>query len=231
MQPTDYTAARAMMVDSQIRPNKVTDPRILGAMRTLPRERFVPLAMASLAYADEDVPLGGGRVLMEPMLIARLLQTAAVQPGERVLVLGAGCGYAACVLAACGAEVVAFESEEDLAAHAHALLAEFAPGVTLVTGRLADGWPALAPYDVVFIDGAFEELPPAVSAQLRRPGGRLLGVRSGAGRMGQAVLGEAFGVPAPGLQAPGVQALSMQAVFDAATPVLPELRRVAAFVF
>ncbi len=216
----DYAAARNLMVDGQVRPNKVTDPRIITAMRTLPRERFVPLAKASLAYADQDVSLGGGRVLMQPMLIARLVQTAAIAAGERVLVLGAGCGYAACIIAACGAEVVALESEEDLAAHAHALLAEFAPGVTLVTGKLAEGCPAHAPYDVVLIDGAYEELPSAVVAQLRQPGGRLVGVRAGAGRTAQAVLGEVAGA-----------SLGTQVVFDAPTAALPELCRAAAFVF
>jgi protein-L-isoaspartate(D-aspartate) O-methyltransferase len=97
-----FADARANMVDSQVRPNKVTDPRILHAMRTLPRERFLPPALASLAYADEDVPLGNGRVLMEPMVLARLLQIAAPMPGEVALVVGAGTGYGAAVLAACG---------------------------------------------------------------------------------------------------------------------------------
>lgn len=218
--PNDYAEARDMMVDSQIRPNKVTDPRILGAMRALPRERFVPLARAALAYADEDVALGGGRVLMEPMLVARLLQTAEIRPGERVLVVGAGTGYTACVIAACGAKVVALECEEDLAGHAHVLLKEFAPEVKLVIGPLAQGCAAEAPYDVVVIDGAFEELPPALTAQLRTIGGRLVGVRAGNGRIGQALLGEATAT-----------GLATQAVFDAATSVLPELRRAAAFVF
>src|ERR1700721_1328189 len=96
--PTDYFAdARNHMVDSQIRPNRVTDPRILSAMRRLPRERFLPPAAVALAYADEDVPLGGGRFLMEPMVLARLLQAAALRDNERVLVVGAGTGYAAAV--------------------------------------------------------------------------------------------------------------------------------------
>lgn len=217
---SDYALARDMMVDSQVRPNKVTDPRILSAMRTLPRERFVPLARAALAYADEDVALGKGRVLMEPMLVARLLQIADIQPAERVLVVGAGTGYAACVIAACGAKIVALECEEDLAAHAHILLAQFAPEVKLVVGPLAQGCAAEAPYDLVVIDGAYEELPPALLAQLRTPGGRLVGVRAGGGRIGQAVLGEA-----------SATGLATQAMFDAATPVLPELRRAPAFVF
>lgn len=220
-QMTDYAEARNMMVDSQVRPNKVTDPRIIAAMRALPRERFVPTEKAPLAYADEDVSLGGGRVLMEPMLIARLLQTAGIQAGDRVLMVAAGCGYSACVAASCGAVIVALESEDDLAAQAHVLLAEFAPDVKLVVGPLVEGCAAHAPYDLVVIDGAYDELPPALVAQLRNPGGRLVGVRTGPGRIGQAVLGEVV----------GTSGLRTQAVFDAATPVLPELRRAAAFVF
>ena len=90
-----FADPRNHMVDSQVRPNKVTDPRILAAMRHLPRERFIPDDLAALAYADADVPLGAGRVLIEPMVIARLLQLTAVAVGERTLVVGAGTGYAA----------------------------------------------------------------------------------------------------------------------------------------
>ena len=101
---TDFSAARTLMVDGQVRPNKVTDARVLAAMGSLPRERFVPADRTALAYSDEDVPLGGGRYLVEPMVIARLVQIAAVRTGERALVVGAGTGYGAALLAACGAK-------------------------------------------------------------------------------------------------------------------------------
>ncbi len=104
------------MVDSQIRPNKVNDPRILEAMRRLPRERFVPETAAAMAYVDEDVPLGNGRFLMEPMVIARLIQTTRPLPGEAALVVGAGTGYGAALLAACGARVTALEDDPALIA-------------------------------------------------------------------------------------------------------------------
>ena len=220
----DYATARNLMVDGQVRPNKVTNPRIIEAMRVLPRERFVPAGAKSLAYADEDVPLGGERVLMEPMLIARLLQIADMLAGERVLVLGAGCGYGAALAAACGAIVVALESDAELGARTQVLLGELAPSVTVMVGPLAAGCPAQAPFDVVLVDGAFEELPPAVLSQLRRPGGRLVGIQVGAGRTSQGVLGEVAG-PA------GHDAVALRPVFDAASPALPELRRAAAFVF
>ncbi len=226
----DSQAARAVMVDGQVRPNKVTDPRIIAAMRRLPREAFVPPAAAVLAYSDEDVPLGGGRYLMEPMVIARLIQIAAPRPGERVLVVAAGSGYGAAILAACGAHVTALEADADLLALARAALARpdvagDAPAVTLVSGSLAEGWAAGAPYDIILIEGAVEEIPPALAGQLKSGTGRLVTVRVdaarvGAGRIGHAVLGE--------MTAAG---LSFQPVFDCATPLLPALRRAPGFVF
>jgi protein-L-isoaspartate(D-aspartate) O-methyltransferase len=145
-----FADARSRMVDSQIRPNRVTDPRILAAMRRLPRERFLPPAAVPLAYSDEDVPFGNGRYLMEPMVFARLLQAAMLRDQERVLAVAAGTGYGAAVLAACGCRVVALEEDPALLAIAGAVLPEFAPGVTLVSGSLAAGWPSHAPYDLIW---------------------------------------------------------------------------------
>jgi protein-L-isoaspartate(D-aspartate) O-methyltransferase len=214
----DYSEARNLMVDGQVRPNRVTDPRIIAAMRHLPRHLFVPPAARARAYADEDVPLGGGRVLVEPMVIARLVQIAAVREGERALVVGAGSGYGAALLAACGATVTALEEDAGLRDLARSALAGVA-GVSLVAGPLVEGWSAGAPYDVILVEGAAEELPPALAAQLRTPGGRLVGVLTGA-HIGRAVLGE-----------PSAGGLSLRPQFDCATPTLPALRRRPAFVF
>jgi len=206
----DFAAARALMVDGQVRPNKVNDPRIIAAMRALPRERFVPAAQASLAYSDEDVKLGGGRVLLEPMVIGRLVQIAAVREGERVLVVASGPGYGAALLAACGADVTAVEQDPALLAMARAVLPQVAPGVKLMEGPVAEGWKAGAPYDVILVEGAVPEIPEGLAGQLRGEGGRMLAVlctRAGGGRMN----------PAP--------------VFDCATPVLPMLQREPGFVF
>ncbi len=215
-----FTEARERMVDSQVRPNKVTDPRIIAAMRWLPRERFLPPSLASLAYADEDVPLGRGRVLLEPMVIARLLQLIAIAEGERVLVVAAGPGYGAALLASCGARVTALEDDTSLLALASSALAEFAPGVSLVSGPLAAGWPPGAPYDVILIEGAVRSVPPVIGEQLRTDTGRLATVCMGSATGGQAVLAEA-----------SVAGLRMQPMFDCTAPPIPGLVPSPGFVF
>jgi len=218
-----FASARQLMVDGQVRPNKVYDPRLLEALRRLPRERFVPPISLARAYADEDVKLGGGRFLTEPMVIARLVQAAAVRSGDRALVLASGSGYAAALLDACGADVVAVEDDPALLELARTALAAVAPKVRLHAAPPAQGWPAGAPYDVVLIDGAVEEVPEAVVGQLRPTspdgGGRLVTARH-ANRMTQAVLAEVVG---------GV--LAFTPVFDCATPVLQAFRKQPSFVF
>jgi protein-L-isoaspartate(D-aspartate) O-methyltransferase len=215
-----FADARKRMVDSQIRPNRVTDPRILSAMRRLPRERFLPANVASVAYADEDVPLGNGRFLMEPMVLARLLQAANLGDDERVLVVGAGTGYGAAVLAACGCRVTALEEDSFLLAIAREVLPAEAPGVTLVSGPLAAGWPAAAPYDLILIEGAVPEIPAALAAQTHQETGRILAVLQNDGRITQAVIGEA--TPA---------GLGISPLFDCATPALPSMRKTPSFAF
>lgn len=214
------SAARQHMVDSQVRPNKVHDPRILDAMRSIPRERFLPAARLSLAYADEDVPLGGGRFMTEPMVIARMLETARPVPGERVLVVAAGTGYGAALLAACGCRVTALEEDPALLEIARNALMEIAPTVALVSGPLSAGWAAGAPYDIILIEGGVSEIPASIAGQLRNEKGRLVAVIRGTGRTGYAVLAEA--TPA-GLRA--------QPVFDCASPVLASLQPAPVFEF
>jgi protein-L-isoaspartate(D-aspartate) O-methyltransferase len=216
----DFTDARNRMVDAQIRPNRVADPRVLKAMREIPRERFLPPHLAALAYIDEDVSLGIGRVLMEPLAIARLVQLAGVRQGEKTLVVGAGTGYGAALLASCGAAVTALEEEARLRDIARPALQAYAPSVTPVAGSLAEGWPAGAPWDLVFIEGAAPAIPAAVGRQVRVETGHLVGVLVGGGRTGTAVLGER--TPA---------GLTIRPMFDCATPVLPQLMPRPGFVF
>ena len=215
----DREFARRRMVDTQIRPVGVSDPRILTAMRALPRERFVPAERADLAYMDQDIALGDGRVLTEPRVIARLLQVLVPHRGERALVVGAGPGYAACLLAAMGVAVVALEQNERLAAIGRRLTAEFAPDVGYREGRLTAGCPEAAPFDLILIDGAVQAIPEALAAQLA-PVGRLAGVMALSGRVATAFLADAS--PA---------GLRPRSQFDAATPLLPELAPPPRFSF
>ena len=222
---TDFAAARALMVDGQVRPNKVSDPRIIAAMRSLPRERFLPPELCSLAYADKDVRLPRGRVLMEPMVIARLVQLARPRAGDNALVVAAGAGYGAALLAACGAQVTALEQDEALLALAGNVLPAAAPGVRLVAGPIAAGWPAGAPFDIILIEGAVALVPGAIVAQVKPLGGRLVTVFSDGGPVSHGAIGE------PVSAGPGPVALSFRTVLDCATPPLPPMRQAPGFVF
>ena len=218
---SNFAEARDHMVDGQVRPNRVVDPRIIQAMRRLPRERFVPPGAAALSYTDEDVPLGGGRYLTEPMVIARLVQSLRLRTGERILVAAAGTGYAAALAAACGAQVTALEEDGALLAVARTLLAELAPGVRVVAGPISEGLVQSAPWDAILLDGAVRAIPPHLAQQVG-PGGRLATVIAPPAGNGYAVLAE------PSLR-PGE--LRAQPLFDCATPLLPSLLPQPAFQF
>jgi protein-L-isoaspartate(D-aspartate) O-methyltransferase len=176
---------------------------------------------------------------MEPMVIARLLQLAAVKPGETALVVAAGAGYGAALLAACGAQVTALEEDAALLDLARQVLPEFAPAVNLVQGSLLDGWKAAAPYDLVLIDGAVEFVPDAIAAQVKLSKGgspgRVVTVLSRGGRIGHGAIGEpvgaGLGAAGPGAVGAGAVSLRFQPVFDCATPLLPAFRRPPDFVF
>jgi len=220
----DAERARQLMVDGQLRPNKVTDRRILDAMRSLPREIFVPPAQAAHAYIDDAVKLGSGRVLTKPLVLARLIQLARPQAGETALVVGSATGYAAAVLALCGLHVLGLEQEPGLIAIARtasaAIEAMHSPGtVTFIEGKLAEGHPHAAPYDLVFIDGAVRDIPSVIARQVAATG-RLVTVIAKQGATGVAVLAE-----------PSIGSLRAQPAFDANTPLLPELMPAPSFSF
>ncbi|MCO6417417.1 protein-L-isoaspartate O-methyltransferase [Siccirubricoccus sp. KC 17139] len=217
----DYAEARRRMVDGQLRPNRVTDPRVLDAMRSLRREAFLPPQLQSRAYADEDVPLPGGRAMLQPMVIARLLQLLEPRPGDRGLVLGAGTGYGAACLGHAGVRVVAMEADPGLAGLARAAWAATLPAgmVRLEAGSPTAGHPAGAPYDVILIEGEVPEIPAAISDQLAE-GGRLATVLAVGGRQGHAMLGRRIG-----------GTFSLVPAFDCAAPALPEFQPAPSFVF
>lgn len=165
-------AMRQAMIDSQLRPSAVSDPRVIAAMAAVAREDFVPADYADVAYADFAVPLNGARALNPPIATGRLLTEAAIRPSDRVLLIGAATGYTAAVLARLAASAVAVESDHALMADAQKALGGVA-GVMLAEGDLASGWAANAPYDVIVIDGAVERVPEALVSQLA-DGGRLV---------------------------------------------------------
>jgi protein-L-isoaspartate(D-aspartate) O-methyltransferase len=211
----------------------VSDPRIIAAMRRLPREDFVPPAAAAFAYIDDALPIPSisngataGRALCKPLVLARLIQLAAPREGETALVVGAGTGYGAAILAACGVQVTALEEDEALIAQGRAAQASAwgcaavqGPGVTFVTGRLADAAVPGAPFDLVLIEGAVRAIPERI-ARLVAQNGRLVTVVAPENAVSVAVLAE-----------PTQGGLSVRPAFDAAAPLLAALLPAPSFQF
>ena len=168
-------SARFNMVETQIRSSNVTDPRILAAMNAVAREKFVPSAARALAYADVPVAVAQGRYLLDPRSFSKLLQLADIKVTDRVLDVGCGTGYSAAVLARLAGEVIALEQDADLVRIASELLATSVGKVELVQGGLIEGVKAHAPFDVIFVNGAIEQAPEILLAQLAE-GGRLVTV-------------------------------------------------------
>jgi protein-L-isoaspartate(D-aspartate) O-methyltransferase len=215
---TNFAAARENMVESQVRPNGITDRRILAAMAGIAREAFVPDALRAVAYADEDLPVAPGRSLVEAMAFARLAQLAEVKPDDRVLVVGAGVGYGAAVLAQLAAQVVALEQDQQLLSVAKAQLGGLA-NVKVVEGALADGCRSQGPYDVVLFEGRVGEVPEAIFAQVAE-GGRVVAA-VGEGPVAKAHVWNCAGHPP-----------ALRLAFDVAVAPLPGLaRKRPAFVF
>jgi len=216
----NYAACRHSMVENQIRTNRVTDTLVIEAMDQVPREEFVPADLKGVAYLDEDIPLGGGRYLMEPLVIARLLQAAEINPGDVVLDLGCGTGYVSAVMAHVASVVVALESDPDLATKANsALTNQGLNTVAVIEGPLRDGHVRQAPYDVIFFGGAVANIPDAVAEQLAE-GGRMVAVVAS---------DQGIGVGTLFIRAGGV--LSRREAFNAATPFLPGFEPVREFTF
>lgn len=215
----DFSAARKNMIESQLRTSRIVDGALIEVMGDVPRERFVPQDLQAVAYVDEDLPIGGGRFLMEPTVFASLVQEAAIQPSDVVLDIGSGAGYSVAVLARLAGTVFALESDPTLAAGASDLYAEIGlDNVVPIEGPLTEGCAEHAPFDVILIEGAVERLPEAVLDQLGE-GGRLVMVvlENGVGRV--TVIHKRGGHR------------SQRVVRDANVPLLADFRRPSEFVF
>jgi protein-L-isoaspartate(D-aspartate) O-methyltransferase len=214
----DFDIARANMVESQVRPNGITDHRIIAAMAEIPRENFVPADRRDIAYVDDDLEIASGRYLTEPMVFARLAQLAEIEAKDKVLHVGATTGYGTAVLARMADRLVALESDAGLAAMARNNLAGES-GVSIAEGPLADGCKAEAPFNIIVIEGRVAEVPEALLAQLG-DGGRLVAV-VGEDEPGKACIWTVKG-----------KVRAVRVAFDAAIPALPEFaKRQPAFVF
>lgn len=214
---TDYKTRRIMMVDTQVRPSDVTKFPIIEAMLSVPRERFVPDAARETAYMGEHVPLGGGRVVLDPRILAKMLDVLNIQRDELVLDVGCGLGYSAAVISRMAEAVIALEEDESLAHDAEAeLSANDADNVAVVTDPLVGGAPKHGPYDVIVIQGGVQIVPDAILAQLKE-----------GGRIGCLYVEGALGTCRVGLKVAGQ--ISWRDTFNATAPVLPGFSRAPAF--
>lgn len=218
---TDYATARRHMVEGQIKPNRVTDVALMERFSVVPREKFVPGPLRASAYVDEDLPIGDGRYLMEPMVLARLMDAAAISEDDLVLSIGAGTGYGVAVMASLASTVVGIDSDGRFVARAGETLSDLEiDNAVVLEGDLTVGYPDQAPFDVILFEGAVAEVPSAVFEQLSDKGRLLAVVNDGSGGLGEATI---WIRTAAGL--------GRRTLFEAGTPHLPGLTPEPAFEF
>lgn len=216
----DFAAARFNMVECQVRTNRVSDPKVLAALKAVPREVFVSKPMRPFAYVDEDLDVGGGRFVIEPLVLARLLEAAGIKSSDVVLNIGDATGYSTAVLSRLAQTVVALESDPEwVARSSQSLTALNIDNAAVVGGPLLAGCVAQAPFDVIVLSGAVASVPQELRRQLA-DGGRLVGIVGSGPRLGKGVLvvrvGDTWG---------------QRDLFDASTAALPVAPVKPAFVF
>ncbi|MET4100738.1 protein-L-isoaspartate(D-aspartate) O-methyltransferase [Roseovarius sp. MBR-78] len=214
---TDFAARRTIMVDTQVRPSDVTKFPIIDAMLRVPREGFVPTRLREVAYLGENLDLGGGRVLLAPRTLAKMLDALDIGGGDLVLDIGPAHGYSAAVIAHLAEAVIGVEDDAALVEEAQRALGEAgADNVVMIEAALAEGARDHGPYDVIVIEGGVGDLPDGVAGQLKE-GGRIA-----------CLFGEgALGVVRIGYKIDG--RINWRDAFHAAAPVLPGFERQTVF--
>lgn len=216
----DFARAREIMVDSQIRPNDVTEPGIVSAFLRTPRELFTPADKQGIAYSEHEITTSPGRALWTPRDTAKLIKLADIKASDTALVAGAGAGYEAALISQLAARVVALEETQALAdAMAQRFDAVGARNAEPLAGPLELGAPGAAPFDVIYVAGMLEVLPDAWTDQLR-DGGRLVAVIIDEGGVGRGTVVHKSGT-----------ALSARAGFDASPPRFSAFDRKPSFSF
>ncbi|WP_347310689.1 protein-L-isoaspartate O-methyltransferase family protein [Defluviimonas sp. SAOS-178_SWC] len=212
---TDFAARRTMMVDTQVRPSDVTKFPIIDAMLGVPREDYVPGGQREAAYVGGNLDIGGGRVMLEARTLAKMLDALDIHPADLVLDVGCGLGYSTAVIARMAEAVVAVEEDAALAGQAQARLSSGGvDNAAVIEGPLAAGAAKHGPYDAIVIEGAAEQVPDAILAQLKD-----------GGRIACLFMEGALGLCRIGHKVDG--AVSWRFAFNASAPVLPgfEVRR------
>ncbi|MGC6517957.1 MAG: protein-L-isoaspartate O-methyltransferase family protein [Candidatus Puniceispirillaceae bacterium] len=214
MAHTSFEIARKAMIDSQIRPNKVIDERVVAAFAQTPREEFVPKSLRDVAYVDEDLALSGGRYMVEAMVMGRLLQALEIETHHNVLLIGAGTGYTAALLSHLSSSVIAIDNRTPAVQKAQELLGQMEIGnVAVLKGKITEGYPSEGPYDAILVEGGVEVMPDDLLAQLA-PNGKLAAIwRESDKAQGEASLWTKAG-----------EAFVRRSLFNAQVPTLVEFR-------
>lgn len=217
---SELARARHNMIEQQIRPWDVLDERVLKLLDDVPRDQFVPPAYHRLAYADTEIPLGHGQVMMPPRVEARLVQALEIKPTDDILEVGTGSGYLTALLASAGHHVYSVDIFPDFVEQARAALERHGiRNVTLETGDAARGWGKHGPYDVIAIAGSVPVLPEAFQVDLR-PGGRMF-----------VIVGDPPVMEALLITRVGPQAWIKESLFETELPPLINAPQPARFVF
>ena len=215
---SDFAHRRTVMVDTQVRPSDVTKFPIIEAMLSVPREDFVPAERREAAYAGAHVDLGGGRVVLDPRTLAKMLDVANISPDEIVLDVGPGLGYSSVLIARMADAVIALEENESLAGEAERAISEAgADNVAVVHGTMAEGAAKHGPYDAILVQGAVQSMPEALTDQLKN-GGRIIAIFDEGGGLGSVRIG---------LKDDG--SVTWRMAFNATAPVLAGFEAESAF--